>query len=279
MIYRAFVLAVCSVVCTVLCTPLALAGESGWDTATSPTPGPAKVIGAISNGCLLGGVPLPSEGDGFQVIRLSRRRYYGHSSLIDYIQRFGGRIARAGLGVVLIGDMSQPRGGPMPKGHASHQNGIDVDFWLRLDLARLPRSQRESLQEIIMTEGDNPPRVRLGAWTEAQATLIRLATEDPRVSRIFLNPALKKALCERAGDDRAWLRLVRPWWGHNGHMHVRLRCPADSPECESQPPLPPGDGCGEELDSWLKPQPPQPDRPPRPPAPQKIMPMACRAIR
>ena len=35
----------------------------------------------------------------------------------------------AGLGFS-VGDMSQPRGGPMVTGHSSHQIGLDVDIWL-----------------------------------------------------------------------------------------------------------------------------------------------------
>jgi penicillin-insensitive murein endopeptidase len=33
---------------------------------------------------------------------------------------------------------------------------------------------------------------------------------------------------------------------------VRLACPLASPDCKSQPPLPPGDGC-EQIDWWFNP--------------------------
>ena len=36
----------------------------------------------------------------------------------------------AGWPGILVGDMSQPRGGPMLTGHASHQVGLDADIWL-----------------------------------------------------------------------------------------------------------------------------------------------------
>src|ERR1700761_2549400 len=84
------------------------------------------------------------------------------------------------------------------------------------------------------------------------ARMIELAAEDARVERLFLNPLLKRALCERTTGDRRWLQKVRPWWGHDDHFHVRLACPADSPECVPQPPLPPGDGC-DALGWWLNP--------------------------
>jgi murein endopeptidase len=71
------------------------------------------------------------------------------------------------------------------------------------------------------------------------------------VGRVCVNAAIKKALCREAGSDRAWLEKVRPWWGHDYHFHVRLRCPGDSPECKPQPPAPGGDGRGKDLNYWF----------------------------
>jgi hypothetical protein len=51
-------------------------------------------------------------------------------------------------------------------------------------------------------------------WTPAHAAIIKAAAKDAQVSRIFANPAIKKALCREAGRDRAWLRKVRVWYGH-----------------------------------------------------------------
>jgi penicillin-insensitive murein endopeptidase len=89
-------------------------------------------------------------------------------------------------------------------------------------------------------------------WTHRHTELIRAASEDPDVERIFVNAAIKKALCREAGRDRGWLAKVRPWWGHDYHFHVRISCPADSPQCEPQPPPEAvDDGCGHELDHWF----------------------------
>jgi penicillin-insensitive murein endopeptidase len=53
-------------------------------------------------------------------------------------------------------------------------------------------------------------------------------------------------VCKQAPGE-AWVGKLRPWVGHFSHFHVRLRCPANSPDCQSQAPIPPGNGCGR---SW-----------------------------
>ena len=73
-------------------------------------------------------------------------------------------------------------------------------------------------------------------WTPGHFAVIKAAAEDPKVERIFVNAAIKKALCREAGKDRAFLHKVRPWWGHNYHFHVRIGCPAGSPDCKDAGP-------------------------------------------
>ena len=70
-----------------------------------------------------------------------------------------------------------------------------------------------------------------------------------------MNPAIKVKLCNTEGVDRAWLQKIRPWYGHDSHIHVRLSCPSDAKNCENQAALPAGDGCGAELYSWFEPAP------------------------
>lgn len=231
-------------------TPKVRADSQVWSVVASPSLGVAQSIGGYAGGCVAGARALPSEGIGYQVIRLSRQRYFGHPQLIDFISGFGRRVADAGIGIALIGDLGQARGGPLPQGHASHQSGLDVDVWLRLDLPNLGASARERLTEVKYVNHD--AFHVSGDWSDRQARMIRLAAIDNRVERIFVNPAIKQALCVRSWQDRAWLRKVRPWYGHDGHMHVRLSCPAGSPQCENQKPLPEGEGCGDEVQSWLR---------------------------
>ena len=245
----------------------ATTAPTDWAEATEPLPGPQRIIGPFGGGCIVGAERLPEEGVGYQAVDLERNRHYGHRSLIDYIEQLGRRVDDAGFGPMLVGDMAQPLGGPMPYGHVSHQTGLDVDIWFRLDLPLLERSQREGLEQPILVD---PHTQRLDErWTDQHAELIRLAADDPRVGRIFVDSAVKRDLCQREWDDRSWLRLIRPWHSHDEHLHVRLRCPPDQPECIDQPPPPPGDGC-----QALSPTP----RPQAYPQPSRSLPPACRAL-
>ncbi len=245
-----------------------------WHLVRAPSPGPAQAIGGYAHGCLAGGVALPLDGTGYQVVRPGRHRYFGHPALVDYVQGLGRRVHGAGLGLINIGDMAQPRGGPLNFGHASHQVGLDVDIWLRLDLPPLPRNDRDDLKEVSVLDVNTLELIR-SRWTSAQFTVLRLATEDPRVARIFVNPVIKLELCRHAGADREWLRLIRPWYGHDDHFHVRLACPADSPLCEAQRPLPSGDGCDTELTSWLPEARPLAPKKAGSPPPNPVLPAAC----
>ena len=89
-----------------------------------------------------------------------------------------------------------------------------------------------------------------GVWTPNHLAIIRAAAKESEVTRIFVNPAIKTALCRDAGADRSWLSKVRPMWGHNYHFHIRIAC-QDDQSCRDQDPPPGGDGCGKELTDWL----------------------------
>jgi penicillin-insensitive murein endopeptidase len=252
-----------------LVLPGAAAAQDVWGGFATPSTDAPASVGTYSNGCLMGGEALAPEGEGFQVIRLSRHRFYGHPSLIDFLQDLGRRVARAGLGRMLVADVAGPRGGPL-SGHASHEIGLDADIWLRLGLPLLPAAAREALHSTLVV--DRQAFAVNDAWSEDHATLIRLAAEDPRVARIFVHPAIKIAMCEMTWADRSFLRVIRPWFGHDSHFHVRLVCPEGAAACRPQTPVPPGDGCDATLYSWIpdpsRPPPPAVDRPPPPPLPE-----------
>ncbi len=250
---------------------------------TKPIPLAARSIGFYSQGCLAGAVALPINGATWQVMRLSRNRNWGHPKLIAFLERLAEKAKKVGWNGLLVGDMSQPRGGPMLTGHTSHQVGLDADIWLTpMPDRKLSRDEREFMSAVNMVAEDRldvDPKV----WTHERTELIRAASQDSEVERIFVNAAIKKALCREAGPDRDWLAKVRPWSGHDYHFHVRIFCPADSPQCKPQPPPEPGDGCGEDLAYWfsdavLHPQPPLIPEKPKPPLTLANLPAACRAV-
>jgi penicillin-insensitive murein endopeptidase len=251
----------------------------GGFTAPAPAPQP-RVIGGYSKGCLAGAVALPSDGPGWQAMRLSRNRTWGHPSLIAFVERLAREAQAEGWPGLLVGDLAQPRGGPMRTGHASHQIGLDVDLWLTpMPERRLSAEERESLGAVSMLR-DGTREVDPARFGPLQVAVIRRAARDPEVARIFVHPGIKQALCAAAGSDRGWLQKVRPWWGHDAHFHVRLACPADQPLCRDQDSPPDGDGCGAELAWWLSDEPwlPKPPGPPPKPLMLADLPEECRAV-
>src|SRR6267142_3735618 len=187
-----------------------------------PAAMPTRVLGFYAHGCIAGAEGLPINGDNWQVMRLSRNRYWGHPDLVALLKRLAAKARKdAGWPGILVGDMSQPRGGPMITGHASHQVGLDADIWLTpMPKRELSREEREETSATMMVAPDRKD-VDPHVWTPAHTALIKAAAEEPEVERIFVNAAIKKALCREAGDDRAWLNKVRQYWQHDYHFHVR----------------------------------------------------------
>ena len=232
----------------------AVSFSSPWAKISLVSPGPAKVIGTVSNGCLGGAEALPEIGKGFVSIRRHRNRYYGHPETLKVIRHLGLTLSKQTDQLMMVGDISQPRGGRMPNMHRSHQNGLDADIWFLL--APSAKHAQKSTPE------KNDPPSMLGPdrktvnkhWGKYQHLLLKTAAQNPKVDRIFVNPGIKLALCTTEKGDRRWLGKLRPWWGHDAHFHVRLKCPKGSPNCKPQTAIPVGDGCGEALSSWFKPR-------------------------
>lgn len=214
-----------------------------------PTAGQPAAIGFYSMGCVSGAVQLPETGPTWQAMRLSRKRNWGHPDMINLLIGLSQAARQAGWQGLYIGDISQPRGGPMTSGHASHQMGLDADIWmLPPSSLHLSAAQREKLSSVSVVN-----RAGTGlsaAWNPGHMAIIRAAARDPRVERIFVDPVVKVAMCQMEGGNRAWLRKVRPINNHDYHFHVRLSCPAGS-VCRQQDAPPPGDGCDEAAE-WIK---------------------------
>jgi penicillin-insensitive murein endopeptidase len=250
-----------------------------------PAAMPTRVIGFYAKGCIAGAEALPINGDTWQVMRLSRNRNWAHPDMVKLLERLSVKAHKdAGWPGILVGDMSQPRGGPMFTGHASHQVGLDADVWLTpMPDHRLSREEREETSAVMMVRPDRldvDPHV----FTPGHLAVIRDAALEPTVQRIFVNAAIKKALCREAKGDRGWLSKVRPMYGHDYHFHIRIKCPPGSTECESQPEPASSEGCSVgDLAFWFKDSILHPKPPKEPPAPRHYMtlaqlPAACRQV-
>jgi penicillin-insensitive murein endopeptidase len=241
-------------------------------------------FGAYSRGCQAGAVQLPETGPTWQAMRLSRNRNWAQPTTISFLEDLSAFAAtQPGWAGLYIGDMSQPRGGPMLTGHASHQTGLDADIWM-LPPARLnlTSGERENISSIDMQRTGGA--YTNSNWTPQHEAILRRAASDPRVARIFVFPGAKVEMCNNATGDRSWLNKIRPWYGHNYHFHVRLHCPSGATGCEEQTPPPPGDGCAdaqEWVNNILNPPPPDPNyvpQPPRPPLTVAQLPGQCSSV-
>mgnify|MGYP006291536981 CR=1 FL=1 len=251
-----------------------------FGAAATPSAGPAAAIGGYARGCLAGALALPIDGAGYQAMRLSRHRRFAHPALVDFVERLASGLRAEGHPGLLVGDLAQPRGGPMTSGHRSHQSGLDADIWyLPAPREPLGRAARETMSAVpLVTPGTLALEAERFAAFET-ARVLRRAAEDAAVARIFVHPVVKRALCRRADGERSWLRKIRPWWGHDHHFHVRLGCPAGDAGCVEQAPPPPGDGCDASLAWWFTAEPWAPSDAP-PPAPLTLaeLPARCAAL-
>ncbi len=262
-----------AVACLGLASPALQASE--WSQVTVPSEGPTRAIGQTNNGCIAGAHALPLEGDGYRVMHIERNRFYGHPKLLRIIETLGRRVEEQGLGELPVGDLGQPRGGPMPFGHRSHQTGLDVDIWFSLDPKLFDQAGplRADAKAPSMLAS---PRKGLDRtmWTAKQASVLEMAANLAGVDRIFVNPWIKKELCGQG--EGQWLRKIRPWYYHDDHFHLRMACPEGSPSCERQEALPAGDGCDASLDWWFNRLPETPTKAPPPPRPN--LPGECREL-
>ncbi len=213
------VLAICAFAC---CSPAALAQDKGttdpkplpplanpadprlpakevFGRALTPAEAQARSIGYYWRGCLAGAKALPVDGESWQVVRLSRNRMWGNPAMIAFLERFSRKAKAEGVwNGILVGDISQPRGGPMLTGHASHQVGLDADVWLTpMPDRTLSLEERENMSAVDMVAEDGLS-VDRAHWTPGQAAIIKAAAEEPEVDRTLFIHGWPLAVSHRA---------------------------------------------------------------------------------
>ncbi len=218
---------------------------------------PAAVFGSYAKGCVAGAIKLENDGPTWQAMRLSRNRHWAHPELIATVKQLSRDGKKVGWNGLMVGDLTQPRGGPMLSGHASHQAGLDADVWLTpMPNKRLTYKEREQLSATSMLATRNGKltnhKLNTRRFTKAHAGIIRTAAQYRNVERIFVHPTIKRELCRQFPKRPAWLKKVRAQFGHHYHFHVRIGCPKGSSGCKPQRAVP-SYGCDKAtMDYWFK---------------------------
>ena len=203
----------------------------------------AASYGPYSRGCFTNGDSLPESGPGFFSIQRQRDTFHGHPDTVNFVKSLGQKAEQEKLGVVRVGNIAQKNGGPLYEHSVSHQSGLDVDIGYVFS----KKKSGEVLVDVLKKDRS----INTKLFTKESERLIQLTAQDKKVQRILVNPIIKKKMCETYPDQK-WLRKLRPWWKHTDHMHVRLHCPKDSPECVKQSPVPAGTGCsGDQFEWWF----------------------------
>ncbi len=269
--------------CLVLASPAFANNADDWASVAKPsqTGASSQSIGNYNGGCISGAVAIAPEGVGYQLMRPSRNRAYGHPELKKFIEVMGRIAAHQYESALLIGDLGQPRGGPTLSGHRSHQTGLDVDIWFLLSKQAasrsLTRAERESWSAPSVLLG-NSDTINPKEWTATHEKILQSAAQLPEVDRIFVNPSIKRELCKKSAGDSAWLKKIRPWWKHDDHFHVRLKCPANNRHCQNQEPLPLGEGCDASLAWWFSTEAKTPSGKKPEPYKPPLLPDLCKAV-
>lgn len=255
-------------------------GRSPWERIKKPIPGSPTVFGSYANGCIVGAEQLIPSSAIWEFVNTSRNRHYGHTQLRSFLEKLGTFTVGKKFGKLIIGDTSLPAGGKTDYGHASHQLGIEADIRFEFfNGTRMDEAQRNSwafhdIAEFVKAKRKVKGRTKTvtvsrlipNTWNEGIYQALKFSASDALVDRMFVAPAIKHKMCQEAklkeGSYPEWLKKIRPWTGHTAHFHVRMKCPATSPDCEPQSPIPQDStdstkvGCaGEHLMSWLEAEP------------------------
>ena len=170
----------------------------------------SRAVGLPYAGHLTKGVQLPAQGvdyvswDGV-LDRTPNRpwRRYGTDRLVRTVLAVATewRSANPGAPRLLVGDLSRPKGGPFGSdygglGHASHQNGLDVDIYY-------PRKDREEI-------------------APSRPSQIDRALAQDLVDRLVRHGALFAFVGPNTGLHGP-PSVVKPLQYHDDHVHLRIR--------------------------------------------------------
>jgi len=210
----------------------------------------ARAVGFYTDGSLEDGGCLPAEGEGYMQLYRDVEHIWATSELLGMISQtardMGERYPHPPYDRLQVEEMSAQNGGEVD-GHASHENGLDVDLqYYKSDRVEHTPSDAQYYAPSMVTAGG---QVSANFDLERNWELMKTLHRHGDVQRIFVDRKLKAALCSYARAKNeftaniAVLRSLQHQTNHADHMHVRLRCPPGSQGCRPQADPPAGAGC------------------------------------
>lgn len=188
---------------------------------------------------------LPDQGSGFS--RTSSRGYsFGSGLTVDFLKKMSATFAKGqSCGTVLVNQLSKEGGGKIVNNgvvvHKSHQNGQDIDVaYLTFD----------KFTDVLSAKIDKNFYDCNWKFFEL-LTAQKFPDHSPVVSKIFVNPKIKKSFCNWARSNdldksevgKQVLRRLYPWEGHTMHFHIRLNCTPLREGCWNDVEIPDATGC------------------------------------
>ncbi|MGE3973737.1 MAG: penicillin-insensitive murein endopeptidase [Bdellovibrionales bacterium] len=209
-----------------------------------------QAVGFYASGSLINSYNLPLDGFGF--IKVFRTRDRGYvTDLLYWVLTEAAAELKEGYPDserVQIGDTSDSNGGQLSR-HASHQNGLDADLaYYRVNRREMNPEGFGGFDEVFVKTGKITPNFDV----VRNYHFIDALVATGQVGRIFTDSVIKEALCRYAAQlpkgamasrSTETLRRLRPITNHQDHMHVRVKCPSTSPNCQTQEEPPAGSGC------------------------------------
>ena len=168
-------------------------------------------------------------GPGFEKINPKRNHHYGSGLLVKLLEKSAVEFRKSydPNSNIYINALSKRKGGRLGR-HSSHQSGLDAD------IAYLDKEK--GWREVV----DSKSQLAEDFDLERNFAYFKLLVETGYVNRIFVDKAVKLAMCQWAEKNKQMdqskevLTHLRPYKGHDDHFHLRLKCSPYYSRCRNQ---------------------------------------------
>jgi len=217
------------------------------DVIDPSTQGPFEQCqGAPWQGHLVSATDIGFSGPGYLKIFRERQTSFATFDLIAVIKKGVQKLQQEfpDTEPIQLGDLSARSGGHVGS-HESHQCGVDGDIRFLSKDHHIQPDNGTGFEEQFVINGKLSPNFDLARnWA-----LITGFLATGRVNRIFMATPIKKGLCSYATSInqktlfKNAFRHLQVLENHTDHMHLRITCPRNSPQCENQEPPSPDTEC------------------------------------